>query len=62
MSDIALTRADIKKVREITYRKRDEWEGDEAAEASANTLLGFINVLLGQDTLDYFLRDQDMED
>lgn len=62
MSDLELIREDVVRVRRIADRKRDEWEGDKEAEVSVYTLLGFIDVLLGDATLDWFLRDQDMDD
>lgn len=62
MSDLAISREDVERVQRIAYAKKDEWEGDEAAEQAAGTLIEFCDVLLGRDTVDNFLRSQDMED
>lgn len=61
MSDIAITRDDIERVRKIARRKKDEWEGDEVAEHSADMLEDFCDVLLGHSTLNGFLISQDMD-
>lgn len=58
---LSLSTSDVERVREIADRKKEEWEGDEAAEQSANILIEFCDVLLGRDTVDSFLRSQDMD-
>lgn len=61
MSDLALTKAEVERVLKIADEKRDEWEGDEEAVSAANILIEFCDVLLGRETVDSFLRGQDMK-
>jgi hypothetical protein len=53
--------ADIERVQEIAYKKKDlDWADDAAAMAAAEILIEFCDVLLGRTTVDGFLRAQDM--
>jgi hypothetical protein len=60
-----LDRADVDRVLNIAREARGAWEGDEAAEAAADILIGFCELLLGAPgayaSLDNFLTGEDMD-
>lgn len=68
MSDLALNRADVEKVRRLARDAQDQCvdsEGevtDTVTHDSMEVLADFTEVLLGRGTVDGFLRAQDMED
>ena len=65
MSDLALTKADVEKVKRAAYMVKDRGESEEiddpATDEQMDLLVEFCNVLLGHGTVDGFLRGQDME-
>lgn len=62
MSDLAINRAEVERIKKRADELRyGAWEGDEAAESSADILIEFCDVLLGDTTVEGFLRSQDME-
>lgn len=62
MSDLALSREDVEKVRRQAQRINDNLvdEGNDDDE-TCTALVEFCDVLLGDGTVDGFLRSQDME-
>jgi hypothetical protein len=66
MSDLALTRDDVEKVERAAYRAKDGAEGSGSTDedeivVSMEVLIDFCGVLLGRESVDSFLRGQDMD-
>ena len=65
MSDLALTKADVDRVKACAYKAKDDAEHFEDHETyrQMETLIEFCDVLTGYyGTVESFLRDQDMFD
>lgn len=65
MSDLALTKDDVEKVKRAAYMVKDRGESegidDPATDEQMDLLIDFCNALIVGD-VDSFLRSQDMED
>lgn len=62
MSDLALNREDVEKVRAAAQSTNDRFVDDTTGDDEACVaIVKFCDVLLGDGTVDGFLRSQDME-
>lgn len=62
MSDLALTRADVEKVRAAAQKTNDRFVNESGGDDEACVaVVEFCDLLLGDGTVDGFLRRQDME-
>lgn len=65
MSDLALNREDVEKVRAAAQKTNDRIvdnnHGDCSDDEACTAVIEFCDVLLGLGTVDGFLRAQDME-